>query len=96
LLIAAPLGITIGYGICAGFVKNIGWRWSFYITAMLLFPCLVGLLLMPDKYLNSQLCADLQKKMKSKNLKNKKNDIDKIRSSELEILNKDQYRQVSP
>ena len=56
---------------------------------MLLFPCLVGLLLMPEKYFNSQVFADLQKKMKSKNLKNKKNDIDKIRSSELEILNKD-------
>jgi len=63
---------------------------------MLLFPCLVGLLLMPEKYFNSQVCADLQKKMKSKDLKNKKNDIDKIRSSELEILNKDQSRQVSP
>ena len=44
---------------------------------------------MPDKYLNSQACAELQKKMKSKNLKNSNNDIDKIRSSELEILNKD-------
>jgi len=31
LLLASPLGIVMGYGMCAVFQQNIGWRWSFYI-----------------------------------------------------------------
>ena len=31
LLIATPLGVITGYGLCAGLQVNIGWRWSFYV-----------------------------------------------------------------
>lgn len=31
LLIATPLGVITGYGLCAGLQSNIGWKWSFYI-----------------------------------------------------------------
>jgi len=31
LLISNPLGVVLGYGLCAAFQENIGWRWAFYI-----------------------------------------------------------------
>jgi len=31
LLISNPLGEVLGYGLCAAFQENIGWRWAFYI-----------------------------------------------------------------
>ena len=31
LLIASPLGVVMGYGMCAMFLNNIGWRWAFYV-----------------------------------------------------------------
>ena len=31
LIISNPLGVVMGYGMCAFFLENIGWRWAFYI-----------------------------------------------------------------
>ena len=61
LLISSPLGVIIGYGMCASFLETIGWRWAFYIQAMLLMPSLIGMWIIPIEYVDIQAC---QKKMK--------------------------------
>lgn len=50
LIIATPLGTIIGYLMTAVFQDNIGWRFSFYIQAMLLIPSTVYIALIPRKY----------------------------------------------
>ena len=50
LLIASPLGVVMGYGLTAVFLDNIGWRWAFYIQAMLLCPSLIGIFIVPNEY----------------------------------------------
>ena len=50
LLIASPIGVVLGYGMCAAMQHNIGWRWSFYIQAILLMPSMVSLIFIPFKY----------------------------------------------
>lgn len=50
LIIATPLGVVIGYGMCAGLMENAGWRWAFYIQAFLLIPSFLGLIFIPGDY----------------------------------------------
>ena len=50
LLIASPIGVVLGYGMCAAMQHNIGWRWAFYIQAILLMPSMISLTFMPLKY----------------------------------------------
>jgi hypothetical protein len=35
---------------CAAFLDTIGWKWAFYIQAMLLMPSFCGILFFPAKY----------------------------------------------
>ena len=58
LIIATPLGVIIGYGLCAIFQNNIGWRWAFYIQAFMLCPSFIGLTFIPAKYFDVQLLAE--------------------------------------
>tara|TARA_B110000285_G_C15107057_1_gene608646 strand:- start:1063 stop:1182 length:120 start_codon:yes stop_codon:yes gene_type:complete len=37
---------------CASFLETIGWRWAFYIQAMLLMPSLIGIILIPIEYVD--------------------------------------------
>jgi len=52
LLISNPLGVVLGYGLCAAFLENIGWRWAFYIQSLCLGPCLLSILFVPLRYLD--------------------------------------------
>lgn len=56
LLISSPLGIILGYGGTAALQESIGWKWAFYIQAMLLLPTMLTLICTPSKYfiLNSE------------------------------------------
>lgn len=58
LIITVPLGVVLGYGLCAAFQANIGWKWAIYIQAMLCCPSLLGLLFIPSKYFDIQLLAE--------------------------------------
>lgn len=57
LIITTPLGLVLGYSMCAAFLDNIGWKWAFYIQAILLIPSFVGILSFPAKYFDIQLLA---------------------------------------
>lgn len=35
---------------CAAFQNNIGWKWAFYVQALLLCPSFIGLVVIPSKY----------------------------------------------
>ena len=62
LLISNPLGVVLGYGLCAGFQETIGWRWAFYIQAICLGPCLLSIICVPLRYLNiKQMNKEVQK-----------------------------------
>mmetsp|Transcript_23060 Transcript_23060/g.35690 ORF Transcript_23060/g.35690 Transcript_23060/m.35690 type:complete len:129 (-) Transcript_23060:877-1263(-) len=52
LLIASPLGVIMGYGLCASFLNNIGWRWAFYVQSFLLMPSLIGIFMTSSKYID--------------------------------------------
>jgi len=54
LIITTPLGVVTGYSMCASLLENLGWRWAFYIQAMLLCPSFIGILLTPSKYFDIQ------------------------------------------
>jgi len=68
LIIASPLGVVIGYGLCAAFSTNLGWKWAFYVQAFLLAPSFIGLIFVPSKYFDIQLLANKQKAMLSTQL----------------------------
>jgi MFS family permease len=59
----------MGYGMAAVFLDNIGWRWAFYIQAILLCPSMIGLVLIPFEYFDVQ---GTSRKMKEIRLKEKK------------------------
>ena len=50
LLIASPLGVVMGYGLTAIVLDNIGWRYAFYIQALLLTPSMIGIIMTPYEY----------------------------------------------
>lgn len=54
LIISNPLGVVGGYGMCAGFLSSLGWRWAFYVQAILLTPSLIAIFLIPRKYIDVQ------------------------------------------
>ena len=55
ILIAAPLGVVVGYGMCALMIDSvIGWRLAFYIQACMLIPILVGIFVAPNQYVDIQ------------------------------------------
>lgn len=54
LIISNPLGVVMGYGMCATFLENIGWRWAFYIQSILLLPSVVVIFVIPRKYVDYQ------------------------------------------
>ena len=52
LIISNPLGVVLGYALCAVFAENIGWKWAFYIQSLCLLPCFLGLVFTPLRYLD--------------------------------------------
>jgi len=51
-LIAAPIGIVSGYSMSAAFLNNLGWRWAFYVQAVLMLPCMIIMFAIPSKYMD--------------------------------------------
>lgn len=47
ILLANPLGVIMGYGLCASLLENIGWRFAFYIQSFFLIPSFFGVLMIP-------------------------------------------------
>jgi predicted MFS family arabinose efflux permease len=47
ILLANPLGVILGYGLCACLLENIGWRFAFYIQSFCLIPSYLGVLMIP-------------------------------------------------
>ena len=65
ILIAAPLGVVVGYGMCALMIDTvIGWRLAFYIQAGMLIPVLVGIFVCPNQYIDIQDTIRRMKAMK--------------------------------
>ena len=52
LIVSNPLGAVLGYSLMAVLQYNIGWRWSFYIQSILLFPNIIAILSVPAKYMD--------------------------------------------
>lgn len=59
-MITSPLGVIMGYVLCAALQDNPGWKWSFYIQSMLMAPSFLGLILIPYKYYDVSLFAKKQ------------------------------------
>ena len=57
LIITTPLGVVLGYSLCASFLENVGWKLAFYIQALLLMPSFLAILYFPAKYFDIQLLA---------------------------------------
>ena len=62
----------MGYGMCAAFLETIGWRWAFYIQAMLLVPSFLVLFTMPRKYVDVQRLAERLKSIETNQKNNEK------------------------
>jgi MFS family permease len=60
----------MGYGMAASLQDNIGWRWAFYIQAILLIPSMIGLIFTPTKYFDLEE-ADKNRRMKKARQSNK-------------------------
>jgi len=54
LIIASPLGNIVGYILAAYIQDNIGWRWAFYIQAFMMIPAMLGVFIVPGKYMDIQ------------------------------------------
>lgn len=52
LIVSSPLGNILGYVLSASIQDGIGWRWSFYIQAILMGPIALGIFVMPAKYMD--------------------------------------------
>lgn len=57
MIITTPLGVVLGYSLCASFLDNIGWKWAFYIQSILLMPSFLGILYFDKMYFDIQLLA---------------------------------------
>ena len=87
LIISNPLGVVMGYGMCAAFLENIGWRWAFYIQSMLLVPSFLVLFTMPRKYVDVQRLAERLKNIESNQKKKEKKKGALKEGDNLPILN---------
>ena len=54
LIIASPLGNIVGYILAAYIQDNIGWRWAFYIQSFMMIPAMIGVFIVPGKYMDIQ------------------------------------------
>ena len=47
LILAAPLGLVIGFAMTSALIAFEGWKFSFYIQGIGLIPCVIAFLLIP-------------------------------------------------
>lgn len=57
LLLASPLGIVTGYSMTSVFAAKLTWEWSFWVQAIGLSPCVLTILLIPNKYLDVEAAS---------------------------------------
>ena len=50
LIMAAPLGIFLGFTLTSFMVSILTWEWSFYIQSVGILPCILGFIVTPSKY----------------------------------------------
>ena len=41
-LLTGPIGVLLGYLLCASLIEGLGWRYAFYIQSGLLLPVLIN------------------------------------------------------
>ena len=52
LILAAPLGLVIGFAMTSALIALVSWQASFYIQAAGLIPCVIAFLFIPKKYID--------------------------------------------
>lgn len=69
ILLAGPLGVTIGYG-ATGIVVNhdISWRYAFLVLAIISGFSSLLIICMPDRYMNIDACYELKRKTKNERI----------------------------
>lgn len=64
LIITTPLGVVLGYCMCAIFIGNdISWKFAFYVQSLLLLPSFFGILYFDAQYFDIKLLSKRQKEM---------------------------------
>ena len=59
LIVSSPLGNILGYILAASIQDGLGWRWCFYIQAIMMLPTSVGIVIIPGKYMDLQKTGKL-------------------------------------
>lgn len=69
ILLAGPLGVTIGYG-ATGYIVSLGisWRYAFLVLAIISGLSSILIVLMPDRYMNIEKCVELKRKTKNQRM----------------------------
>ena len=88
LLISNPLGVVLGYALCATLIENIGWRWAFYIQSACLLPCLLSLVCTPIRYLDIKSMTREVRRLNS-SFRSSANSAPKASDSAPKIVSKD-------
>ncbi|CDW83082.1 major facilitator superfamily [Stylonychia lemnae] len=50
LLLAPPIGVVLGYSLTAFMVYHFTWRYIFYLQSILVIPCVIAMISIPNKY----------------------------------------------
>jgi MFS family permease len=59
LIVSSPLGNILGYVLAASIQDGLGWRWCFYIQAIMMLPTAVAIVIIPGKYMDLQKTGKL-------------------------------------
>ena len=62
LILASPLGVVMGFSMTSVMVQYATWRWSFYIQAFAIVPCVIGIMMMPSRYFKIEGTIHFRKK----------------------------------
>jgi len=50
LLLAAPIGVVIGYSLTAIMIENLTWHWIFYLQTVIMVPVIFAFMFTDNKY----------------------------------------------
>lgn len=63
-MLAAPLGIVLGYTLTYHMNQYHSWEWSFCIQAIALVPCIICMAFIPSKYYNVEETIEFKNRSK--------------------------------
>jgi len=63
VMLAAPLGVVLGFSLTYFMKTNFDWEYSFIMQALALIPCAICLWLVPNHYLNIHECIEFRKNL---------------------------------